>query len=148
MTLPMQEISDRLEIEELFAQYCYAIDGRDWDAFRTLFTPNAVIDDTITGGIKSNVEEHITYLDQALSKVSMSRHMVSTTLFSIKDDGAECRSQCFCPMQVLVNGETQTFFLGVRYEDKLVRTSQGWRIQERIETDFWHYNIPEGFAFQ
>ena len=33
MTLADQEISDRLEIEQLLVRYCYAIDRRDWDAY-------------------------------------------------------------------------------------------------------------------
>jgi hypothetical protein len=31
MTLSIQEISDRLEIEQLLIRYCHAIDERDWD---------------------------------------------------------------------------------------------------------------------
>jgi hypothetical protein len=30
VTLPMQEISDRMEIEELLIRYCHTIDQRDW----------------------------------------------------------------------------------------------------------------------
>lgn len=148
MSLTLQELSDRIEIEELFTRYCYAIDSRDWDTFRTLFGKDAVIDDTVTGGIKSGVEEHITYLDQALKKVSMSRHTISTILIDLDGNNATCRTQCFCSMQVLIDSKTQTFFLGVCYKDKVARQQDSWRIQERIETDFWHYNVPEGFTFQ
>src|ERR671924_87709 len=45
MTLSLQEISDRIEIEELLVRYCYAVDDRDWDAYRNLFTTDAVLDD-------------------------------------------------------------------------------------------------------
>ena len=40
----LQEISDRMEIQDLMVDYCYAVDHRDWDAFERLFTPDAVID--------------------------------------------------------------------------------------------------------
>jgi hypothetical protein len=49
MTLSHQEISDRLEIEELLVRYCYAIDERDWDACRGVYTEDAVIDDVSAG---------------------------------------------------------------------------------------------------
>ena len=42
--LPLQEISDRIEIDDLFARYCHAIDERDWDALDDIFTPDARID--------------------------------------------------------------------------------------------------------
>ena len=53
LSLSIQHISDRLEIQDILTQYCYAVDDRDWDKYRQLFTPDAVIDDTATGGIKS-----------------------------------------------------------------------------------------------
>jgi 3-phenylpropionate/cinnamic acid dioxygenase small subunit len=43
--MSVQEISDRLEIEQLLVRYCHAIDERDWDAYRAVFTNEAVIDD-------------------------------------------------------------------------------------------------------
>ncbi|WP_207917165.1 nuclear transport factor 2 family protein [Rhizobium sullae] len=49
----LQEISDRLEIEELLVRYCYAVDDRDWKAYRNVFTLDAVLDDTATGGSRA-----------------------------------------------------------------------------------------------
>ncbi|MCC6942176.1 MAG: nuclear transport factor 2 family protein, partial [Novosphingobium sp.] len=34
--MTLQEISDRLEIQDLFARYSFAIDERDWDALDTI----------------------------------------------------------------------------------------------------------------
>lgn len=45
MALSLREISDRLEIEALLVRYCHAIDQRDWDAYRAVYTADAVIDD-------------------------------------------------------------------------------------------------------
>src|SRR5687767_13199783 len=56
MTLSLHEISDRLQIEELLVRYCYAVDDRDWVAYRNVFTPDAMLDDTVTGGVRSGVE--------------------------------------------------------------------------------------------
>ena len=52
--MDLQEISDRLEIQDLFARYSFAIDERDWDALDTIFTPDAQIDYTETGGAKGS----------------------------------------------------------------------------------------------
>ncbi len=48
--LSLQEISDRLEIQELLVRYSHAVDTRDWEAFEHVFTEDAVIDYTEMGG--------------------------------------------------------------------------------------------------
>ena len=38
--LSLQEISDRLEIQDLLSRYSYAIDERNWDGLDDVFTPD------------------------------------------------------------------------------------------------------------
>ena len=146
--LSLQEISDRIEIEDLLVRYCYAIDDRDWNSYRRLFTPDAVLDDTVTGGIRSGVEEHVTYLTRALSKILISQHAISTILLDIREDDASARVHCSCPMVVDIGGgRKHVFFQGLWYRDRLVRTPEGWRIRELVEEGYWNHNLPEGFKF-
>ena len=42
--MDIQEISDRLEIQQVLIDYCHAIDDFDWDALDRVFTPDAIID--------------------------------------------------------------------------------------------------------
>ena len=148
MTLSLQEISDRLEIEELLVRYCYAVDDRNWEAYRNVFTPDAVLDDTVTGGIRSGVEEHVTFMKRALSKILISQHAISTILLDIRGDQASARVHCSCPMVVdLGEGKKQVFFQGLWYRDRVVRTPKGWRISELVEEGYWNHNLPEGFKF-
>jgi hypothetical protein len=35
----------------VLARYCHAVDDRDWETYRTIFTEDAVIDDLVTGGM-------------------------------------------------------------------------------------------------
>jgi hypothetical protein len=148
MQLSIEEISDRLAIQDLLTHYCYAVDDRNWDAYRGLFTPDAVVDDTVTGGIKSSVEEHITYMKRALSKVLLSQHAISTILVNFNGNHASVRAHCSCPM-VLDMGEskTQVFFQGLWYRNSLIRTSDGWKIEQLLEEGYWTHNVPPGFHF-
>jgi len=66
--MSLQEISDRLEIQDLFARYSFAIDERDWDALDALFTYNAVIDYSGSGGIRGSVAEIKRWLPVALAR--------------------------------------------------------------------------------
>jgi hypothetical protein len=148
MAFTQQEISDRLEINDLLVRYCYAVDDRDWDAYRKVFASDAVLDDTITGGIRSGVEEHVAFMKKALSKILISQHAISTILLDVKGAEASARVHCSCPMVVdLGGGKTQVFFQGLWYRDRLVRTPNGWRIRELIEEGYWNYNVPAGFSF-
>ena len=53
--MSMQEMSDRLEIQDLLTRYSYAVDEHDWDAFDEIFTPDAIIDYAETGGARGTV---------------------------------------------------------------------------------------------
>jgi hypothetical protein len=148
MTLSQQEISDRLAIEDLLVRYCYAVDDRDWDAYRKIFTPDAILDDTVTGGVRSGVEEHVAFMEKALSKILISQHGISTILFDVRGDEARVRVLASVPMVVdLGHGKTQVFFQGLWYRNRLARTQEGWRISELVEEKYWTHNIPAGFTF-
>jgi len=148
LSLSIQYISDHLEIENILTRYCYAVDDRDWDTYRHLFTPDAVIDDTVTGGMKSGVEEHLGYMRKALSKVLVSQHAMSTTLIELNGDDAEVRAHCSCPM-VLATGENNrhVMFQGLWYRNSLIRTYEGWKIRSLLEEGYWRSNAPAGFKF-
>jgi 3-phenylpropionate/cinnamic acid dioxygenase small subunit len=148
MPLSIQQISDRIEIEDLLVRYCYAVDDRDWVSYRAVFVPDAIIDDTITGGIRSGVEEHVVFMIKALSRIRISQHAVSTIQCELGSDEARVRVHCSCPMVVDLGKErTQVFFQGLWYRDHLVRTADGWRIRELIEEGYWSHNVPRGFSF-
>jgi 3-phenylpropionate/cinnamic acid dioxygenase small subunit len=149
MSYSLQELADRVEIDQLLARYCHALDEHDWDSFRGVFTEDAIHDDTVAGGFRGGVDAKIEFLQHALSKVLISQHIVSTTLLELDGDQAEARSVCQCPMVLdLGEGKTHVFFQGLWYDDKLVRTPAGWRISERVERDYYSHNFPEGFTFQ
>jgi hypothetical protein len=148
MALTHDQISDHLEIEEVLTRYCYAVDDREWDIYRCLFTPDAVIDDRVTGGIESGIEEHIQYLSKALSKVVLSQHAFSTVRIDLNGNTAQVRAHCSCPMVVKAGeADKHVFFQGLWYRNSIVRTHEGWKISRLVEEGYWTYNMPPDFAF-
>lgn len=148
MALSREQISDRIQIEDLLTRYCYAVDDRDWDVYRALFTHDAVIDDRVTGGIQSGVEEHIQYLRSALSKIALSQHAISTICIEFGVNTAQVRAHCFCPMVVgLGEAKTHVFFQGLWYRNSVVCTHEDWKISHLVEENYWTYNLPPDFAF-
>ena len=141
--MDLQEISDRLEIQDLFARYSFAIDERDWEALDHIFTPDARIDYTESGGAKGSLTEIKAWLPGALARFPGFQHMVATTKLTLDGDTATSRTILFNPMvHEGEGGERQTFFMGLWYRDSLVRTPAGWRISERYEELGWTHNLP------
>lgn len=143
MAMNLQEISDRLEIQDLLARYSFAIDGRDWDALDDIFTPDARIDYSETGGAAGSLAEIKRWLPLALEHFPIFQHLVATSKLDIVGDHATSRTILFNPMvHESEGGERQTFFIGLWYRDRLVRTPDGWRIRDRYEEMAWVHNAP------
>ena len=68
--LSLQEISDRLEIQQLMIDYSSAIDQREFDRLDEVFTPDAYIDYRAMGGIDGRYPEVKAWLKPALASVS------------------------------------------------------------------------------
>jgi len=141
--LSLQEISDRLEIQDLLARYSFAIDERDWDALDRVFTADAWVDYTAAGGVKGSYPEIKAWLPEALARFPMFQHMVATTRLEIAGDTARSRTILFNPMTYrAADGQDTVFFIGLWYRDRFARTADGWRIVERVEEMGWTHNAP------
>ncbi len=142
MTLSLQEISDRMEIQDLLTGYSHAIDNRDWDALDAVFTPDARIDYTEMGGSAGSLAETKDFLRKAMPSFSSFQHMVATSKIDFDGpDLARGRTICHNPMVIdKGEGKTHVFFCGLWYRDTFVRTDQGWRIKERYEEKSYFHN--------
>ena len=138
----LQEISDRLEIQDLMVEYCYAIDTRNWDALDDVFTSDAIIDYSEMVGVKGTLPEIKTFLSESMSVIEACQHIISTSKIKVEGDRAHGRTICTNPM--VFRPEGQTFFVGLWYRDEFVRTEKGWRISSRYEESCWRFNFPTG----
>ncbi|TCJ37510.1 nuclear transport factor 2 family protein [Parafrankia sp. BMG5.11] len=142
--MTLQEMSDRLEIQDLLAHYSFAIDDRDWDALDGIFTPDARIDYTAAGGIAGSLADIKRWLPVALERFPTFQHMVATTQLRLDGDRASSRTILFNPMvHEDATGTRSTFFIGLWYRDSFVRTVGGWRIAERVEEMGWVKDAPD-----
>jgi hypothetical protein len=131
----LQEISDRMEIQALLVEYCYALDDRDWDAFDRIFTPDAVIDYSEIASFRGNLAETKVFLAQAMEGIAASQHMVSTSQIRIDGDNAWGRTACVYPLLIKKTGKLSTY--GLWYRDEYRRTADGWRISKLYEESCW-----------
>ncbi len=149
MTMTLQQISDRIEINDLLVRYSHAIDTRDFDALDDVFTADAFIDYSPMGGAKGNLAEIKEFLNSAMQLFSGFQHMIGNSMIELDGDTATGRTICHNPMVLdRGNGETHVFYCGLWYLDKLVRTADGWRISERVEEKCYFHNVPPEFGIQ
>jgi len=154
MTLTVQEMSDRFEIQDLLVGYCYAVDDLNFDVLDQFFTDDAIIDYSEMVGVKGTLSEIKQFLSASLSAVTRFQHAVSTTQYIIDGDKAETRTVCSNPMVVPADpaagagGEEQTLFFGLWYIHTFRRTAKGWRIASLYEKKCYAHNLPEYITAQ
>jgi hypothetical protein len=148
MAKSLQELSDRLEIQDLQAAYSHAIDTRDFDALDRVFTRDAFIDYTAFGGSAGGLEETKAFLRKALAMFGGFQHMVATSQVKLSGNRATAKTICWNPMVMKSAGpgEPPVFFCGLWYHDEYLRTLDGWRITRRVEEKSFTHNMPAEFT--
>jgi hypothetical protein len=145
--LSQQELSDRLEIQDLCYRYAELIDGKEFDTLRDdVFTEDAHIDYSVFGGSVGGLEETISFLRDALTTelFPAHQHLNANIQVKLEGDTATGRVMCFNPQEMaLPDGGRQLFMLGLWYVDRYRRTPQGWRICSRVEEKSWVFNTPD-----
>jgi 3-phenylpropionate/cinnamic acid dioxygenase small subunit len=136
----LEELYDRLEIDQLLTRYATAIDTKDFDLLDQVFTPDAHLDYTTAGGIAGDFPAVKAWLSEVLPHFPQYQHVIGNRNVTLNGDTASSIAAFFNPM-VMKNGET--FFCGGEYRDQLVRTADGWRINDRFEQTVWTYgSVP------
>ena len=134
--LSLEEISDRLEIQQLLVAYSTAIDTRRFDDLAQVFTPDAYIDYRAMGGIDGTFPDVKKWLSEVLPNFPAYSHLIGNFDVRVTGDAAgdtaKSRILCFNPMQLAPDG--QVMFCGLWYDDEFVRTADGWRMTRRVET--------------
>lgn len=137
--LTIEQINDRIEIEELLARYSRALDYRQFDDLEQVFTPEATFDagglgsPTGPANIRAMIEGTIGHLDAT-------QHLVGKSIieFSADGDSAEVRTYLISQhIRESAPTEVKHYFLGGEYYDKVVRTPEGWKIEFRRLDRMW-----------
>ena len=140
--MDIEHVVNRIEITDFFSRYARAVDTRDWDLYRTLFTADAHIDYSSSGGSVGNLEETVSFLSKALDMFEMSQHLV-TNIEVLEKEGnkADVLALFNNPMR-LKGGEI--WFVGGRYRHELIRSDAGWKSRKLVEETLWFDRSPFG----
>lgn len=134
------ESSDIIEIHQLLGRYGHAIDARDWDAFRELFVPDAVLDYTAVRApeVLRGIEAIVGWFRDANHP---SAHHVTNIVVREQAGVVRVHSKWFAPY-------TQASHVPVRwaggdYHDVVLPAEGGWRFAEKVCVGRWQFT-PEG----
>ena len=128
--LSLQEISDRFEIQDLIARYSQLLDRMAWDEMGALFTDECVLDYTATGATAGTWPEQRDFIVNAFKGFKGTQHHMGLPIITVTGDTATARTICFNPMVV---NDKKVFYVGLWYDDTLVRTADGWKFASRTE---------------
>ena len=134
----LQALADRLDIEDVLTRYAWALDSKQFDELDRVFTPDAHVDYTSSGGEAGAYPDVKAWLAKVLPHFPAYQHLVTNKQITVDGDHATSRSEFYNPMVMAQrDGTTSIFFVGGEYHDQLVRTPDGWRITDRLEKSIW-----------
>jgi hypothetical protein len=141
----LEEVADRLAVDDLLDAYAAALDARDWEALRALFLPDAVVDYTEEGGPRGSIDQAIAWLREALAPFAACQHLVTNRRVRIDGDEATVEAYVFSPLGAPTGGGKLALVLaGGAYRDVLRRTPEGWRFASRAMRASWFHAGLEG----
>ena len=142
--LSLQEISDRMEIEDLLYRYADLIDRKRFDELVDVFSEDAHVDYSAMGGAVGDRDETIAFLKKVMPMFPNTQHSNANVQIQLDGDRATGRVMCFNPQEFpLPDGGSRLVMMGLWYVDEYVRSDRGWRIRRRSEEKSWVFNAPD-----
>lgn len=133
------DLQDRADINDTLIRYTVAVDTADWDSLDAVFTPDAQIDYSETGGTVGSFPEVKAWLAAnlyAFAKRTM-HTLGQVSITPTGDDAARVAAYFHNPM-VIADGEGERVVeVGGIYHHTFERTADGWRSRELHEQLVW-----------
>jgi SnoaL-like domain len=125
---------DQLQIGDVLIRYATGIDQRDWDLFRTCWTPDVVADYGEIGQF-NGVDALTEFMVASHDAMGPTHHRLSNFVIDVGADGDRDRASARCYVHavlIAVPGDPSTWIDAVgHYDDVFVRGADGWRISHR-----------------
>ena len=139
----MNDAADRAAIREVLAWYMRAMRLRDVDLMDAVFTADATIDYTAIGGSVASWPDTKPWL-RGMIDVELFMLFVGDVYPVFGADRADRRGREHVARRVRRLGRRPPLIVFGTYDDRFVRTPDGWRISERI--DHPAVQVPAGSA--
>jgi 3-phenylpropionate/cinnamic acid dioxygenase small subunit len=130
-----RSVSNELDDQRVLFDYAWACDNGDWNLLSSVFTSDAQLDYSSTGGPAGGREEVVRWLQESLSQLPVIQHVVSNFQIAVSENRAEGRAMFFTSARI--PGLDEMLTTGGYYDLKFRRESGGWRIERLVEDNRW-----------
>jgi hypothetical protein len=121
---------DKAQIAEVLIRYATGIDSKDWPLFRTCWTDEVDIDYGDLGQF-SSADEFAALMMQIHDGMGQTYHRISNLVIAVHGDRATARSYVHAVLMAIPGDASSWVDALGHYDDELVRTPDGWRIDKR-----------------
>jgi hypothetical protein len=134
-------MSDRDDIIDLAIAYTWALDTKNVEGLRQIFDAGATA--SLRGVECAGVDAIIARIGGAIIRLDRTQHFVGN--HQVVVDGDEATHRCQLQSQHVLAGTEggDNFIVGGYYEDRLMRTPDGWRITHRLMQQTWTDGNPD-----
>jgi 3-phenylpropionate/cinnamic acid dioxygenase small subunit len=135
------DLSAHSAISALLYRYARAVDSKDWELYRSVFTEDARIDYSSAGAVVGTRDDVVEWFAANFGVIPWSMHYI-TNIEILESDAetATVRAMFYNPMQW--PGMPEMSACGGYYHHELVRTADGWRSRSLREENVWFSNPP------
>jgi ketosteroid isomerase-like protein len=131
------EADDYIAIMNLASQYAHTLDDCDWDGLGACFTPDAVVEFTAQPEPLRGRQAIVDFIRTGRRRFDVTQHVIGTPSVEVVGDTAQASFYVVAQHVVGRDGPTRRCVVGVRYDDALRRTSEGWRLAHRKTRRLW-----------
>ncbi len=131
-------IADRLAIIDVMSTYATGLDARDWPLWRSVFTDEVLFDLSSWTGIPGrvlNADRVVAAQAREFAELTVTQHFMTNHRVTIDGDRARLlahmRAEHWITLEPRAGDRhTERYTMFGYYDDKLVRTLDGWKIAE------------------
>ena len=131
----VQELVDRAALHDLMVNYFRAVDRRDLDLLRTLFTPDTYVE--FSTGTRCTGVEEMAALVKSLERHELTMHFMGNHRMEIYGDMANMSTNAIDFFRYTEDGKKYDRWGGLRYVDRVVRRDGRWQIYFRVGIIDW-----------
>jgi len=130
----LQTLLDRAALVDVMSAYATGLDARDWVLWRSVFLDQVVFDLSSWSGQparKLDTDRVVAAQARIFAELAVTQHFITNHRVAIDGDRARVlahmRAEHWSDVQGAGHGRYTMFGY---YDDKLVRTAHGWKIEE------------------
>ena len=122
----MSTLEDRYDVGQIIIRYATSVDQRDMDRYGSCFTDDVVVSGFSSGDVVGR-DAWVGFVEKALGSFEGTHHQITNQEITVDGDAAHMRSYVQATHE-LARDPDHLLILYAIYDDRLVRTDDGWKI--------------------